>query len=470
MFGPRQVRRLIFVCSALPCAAVVWAAAPPAIDAAFEKFWSARTPQDAAKAVEAVVRSGITFDEALARLKRGRTYAAQPKRGLVKLQRRAVAGDFFYDLNVPLNYDPARKYQVRVQLHGGVMRREASEPRAAGGRGGGATLEGAEQIYVMPVAWRDAPWWGRAQVENIDAILDSLKRTYNVDENRVVLAGVSDGATGLYYFAMRDTTPFASFLPLNGHMMVLANDRLGLDSELFPTNLLNKPLFIVNGGQDPLYPMRAVEPFIDHLKTSGVAVDYHPQPDAGHNTAWWPQVKDSFETFVRSHPRDPQPQTLTWEATDRDTPSRAHWIVIDKVSASAPAGQLSRPDLNVFSGPGPTAVSDGDDPFVEWPDGRPSGAWRAERWPSKPAGEWPWPAWPGWARDGRSAERRPSVPPSPSAGRRIRTRHGPSRTSISPRPVAESFATRAGSSSSARRSIAAWSAARSFAVRSRRGC
>ena len=53
--------------------------------------------------------------------------------------------------------------------------------------------------------------------------------------------------------------------------MVLANDRLALDSELFPTNLLNKPLFIVNGGQDPLYPMRAVEPFIDHLKTSGVA-------------------------------------------------------------------------------------------------------------------------------------------------------------------------------------------------------
>jgi hypothetical protein len=109
MSGPRQVRWLILVCSALLCAAVVWAAAPPAIDAAFEKFWSARTPQDAAKAVEAVVRSGITVDEALARLKRGRTYAAQPKRGLVKLQRRAVAGDFFYDLNVPLNYDPAHQ-------------------------------------------------------------------------------------------------------------------------------------------------------------------------------------------------------------------------------------------------------------------------------------------------------------------------------------------------------------------------
>lgn len=353
---------------------LVSAAPPPAVDAAFEKFWSAHNPQDAAKVAQTIVGSAVAFDDALARLERGRSYSADVKRGSIRLQRRTSLGEFYYDLDVPQAYDPARKYQLRFHLHGGVMMRETGEPRTGGGRGGrGSVLEGAEQIYVRPTGWRDAPWWSKAQVENLDAILDSIKRTYNVDENLVALAGVSDGATGLYYVAMRDTTPFASFLPLNGSLMVLANDRLALDSELFPTNLLNKPLFIVNGGQDPLYPMRAVEPFIDHLKTSGVAVDYHPQPDAGHNTAWWPQVKDSFETFVRSHPRDPLPQTITWEATDRDTPSRAHWIVIDKVSASAPAGQLSRPDLNVFSGPG---FNHGKDLFAR---SRPSGRVEATR-------------------------------------------------------------------------------------------
>ena len=53
-----------------------------------------------------------------------------------------------------------------------------------------------------------------------------------------------------------------------------------------------------------------------------------------------------------------------------------------------------------------------------------------------------------------------------SPGRRRRTRQSPSRTSSSPRPVAASLAMRAGRSSSVRRSIAAWSAARSAAVRS----
>jgi len=366
--------QIAVACVAIAFAVLVSAAPQPSIDLAFDKFWSARNPQDAAKAAQAVVASAVGFDEALARLKRGRSYSPDVKRGSIRLQRRTSLGEFFYDLDVPQAYDPARKYQVRFQLHGGVMMRETGEPRTGGGRGGrGAVLEGAEQIYVRPTGWRDAPWWSKAQVENLDAILDSIKRTYNVDENIVALAGVSDGATGLYYVAMRDTTPFASFLPLNGFLMVLANDRLALDREMFPANLLNKPLFIVNGGQDPLYPMRSVEPYIEHLKASGVAVEYHPQPDAGHNTAWWPQVKDSFEAFVRSHPRDPVPETLTWEAADRDTPSRAHWIVIDKVSASAPGGQLSRPDLNVFSGPG---FNHGKDLFAR---SRPSGRVEATR-------------------------------------------------------------------------------------------
>ena len=331
------------------------AAAPPTVDGAFKSFWEAKNPDAAAKAAQGVAASGVAFDEALARLERGRDYAKQVKRGIVRLQRRSILGEFFYDLNVPDDYDPSRKYQVRVQLHGGILMRETSQAR---GNGGVGALAGAEQIYVLPAGWRDAPWWSRAQLENVDAILDGLKRTYNVDENRVAMAGVSDGATGLYYFAMRDTTPFASFLPLNGFLMVLANERVGVDTDLFPTNLLDKPFFVVNGGQDPMYPIRFVEPYVGHLRGSGVTVDYHPRPEAAHNTAWWPDLKEVFETFVREHPRDPYPQKLTWEASDRDLPSRAHWIVIDRLKPAASTEPRLEPDLNVFSGAGPNHGKD----------------------------------------------------------------------------------------------------------------
>lgn len=302
-------------------------AAPSGIDQAFEQFWSASSPDAAAQTIEAVVKSGVTFDAALARLKKGRAYRADAPRGVVKLSHRIGADEFPYLLDVPETYDAATKYQVRVQLHGGVGRPDAA-PR---GNGIGQ-LAGVEQIYVLPTAWAAAEWWTDRQLENLHEIFDSVKRTYNVDENHVVLSGVSDGGTGTYYFSMRDTTPFASFLPLNGAVAVLRSSNVSVDGELFPNNFLDKPFFIVNGGRDPLYPTSLVEPYIRHMVEGGVTVKYLPQPDAVHNTAWWPDVKETYETFVREHPRVPVPDTITWETDLTPGTTRAHWLVIDKLS------------------------------------------------------------------------------------------------------------------------------------------
>jgi poly(3-hydroxybutyrate) depolymerase len=325
------------------------AAAGRSVDAAFAQFWSARTLQDAARAADAVVKSGVDFDAALQRLREGRGYSADVPKGIVR-QSHAIAGtEFPYTLDVPESYTPSKHYQVRLQLHGGVGRPDALP------RNGIGQLAGAEQIYVLPTAWAGAEWWTARQLENIRWILDSVKRTYNVDENHVVVSGVSDGGTGAYYVAMRETTLFASFLPLNGAIAVLRNPSLKSDGELFPQNFVNKPFFIVNGGRDPLYPAALVEPYIEHMGRGGVEVKYLPQPEAGHNTQWWPQVKEVFETFVRDHARQPFPDRLTWETDLAGGADRAHWLVIDRLSPGTPGqDETTLPDLNRFgSGPMP---------------------------------------------------------------------------------------------------------------------
>jgi predicted esterase len=315
-------------------------AASSAIDQAFEQFWNASSPEAAANTVDAIVKSGVSFDDALARLKKGRTYRNDVPRGVVKLSHRIGGDEFPYQLDVPESYDPAKKYQVRVQLHGGVGRPDAA-PRA----NGIGQLAGVEQIYVLPTAWSAAEWWTDRQLENLHEILDNVKRTYNVDENRVVLSGVSDGGTGTYYFSMRDTTPFASFLPLNGAVAVLRSSNVSVDGELFPNNFLDKPFFIVNGGRDPLYPTSLVEPYIKRMIQGGVTVKYLPQPEAVHNTVWWPDVKDTYETFVREHPRTPLPDKVTWQTDLTPGTNRAHWLVIDKLSK--PASEAAHlPDIN----------------------------------------------------------------------------------------------------------------------------
>jgi|SRR5215471_3226197 len=278
-----------------------------------------------------------SFDAEYARLKEGRAYSKNVRTGAMKKSH----GPFAYWLVVPAGYDPAKRWQVRFQLHGGVMRQDSSL------RGDGTVrLAGDEQIYVMPAGWGDAPWWSDQQVASLHTILEDIKRDYNVDENRVFLSGVSDGATGLYYVGTHDTTPYAAFLPLNGYYLVLRSPDLELHSAIFLNNLRNKPFFIVNGGKDPLYPMDLVEPSIAHLNQGGVRVTYVPQPGAGHDTSWWPIVKDAFEGFARAHPRVPLPDTLTWEVSETKTWNRAHWLVIDALG-SAPGETKDLPDLNL---------------------------------------------------------------------------------------------------------------------------
>jgi hypothetical protein len=318
-----------------------------AIDAGFQKFWAAASPAEAEPAAAALIQAGVSFEEAWQRLRAGRTYAAKPSGVVMRSSRGSDGVEHNYAVNVPAGYDPQRRYQVRFQLHGGIGGRIDNKPRGTGEIG---PLAGAEQFYVLPYAWTDSPWWSSDEVLNLNAIVDALKRTYNIDENRVVVAGVSDGATGAYYIAMHDTTPYASFLPLNGFIMVLANGEID-DGRIFPNNLRNKPLFVVNGGRDRLYPTGIVEPFTHHLRSSGVQIDYHPQPDGEHNTKWWPEVKDAFEQFVADHPRDPHPDKLTWDAADpqgHSAHNRAHWLVLDEFGP-APGEAARVPDVNVVA-------------------------------------------------------------------------------------------------------------------------
>lgn len=314
----------------------------PSVDAAFAAFWAAASVPEAVAAAPALVASGVDFDTALARLKQGRPYERNAPRGVQKLTRSMEATTYPFTVDVPASYDATKKYQVRVQLHGGVGRPDP----VARGDGSIGTLAGAEQIYVLPLSWAEAPWWGPSQDVNVPAIVDQVKRTWNVDENRVVLSGVSDGGTAAFYVAMRDTTPYASFLPLNGFIMVLANRDLGLRGALFPHNLTNKPFFVVNGGQDRLYPAARIEPFLKQFQAGGLMMEYKPQPEAGHNTAWWPTVKDSFEGFVAAHPREPHPARLTWQTDSTTSRNRAHWLVIDRLAPARADADL--PDLNNF--------------------------------------------------------------------------------------------------------------------------
>lgn len=299
-------------------------------DQVFNEFWQATSVVAAANKVDEILQTGISFEEAYQRLQNGKVYT-QADTGV--MLRSYIADDgteYFYHLNVPDDYDPAQEYQVRFELHGGIGGRQNNRPS---GRGRGKTrLEGVEQIYIMPYAWLDSPWWDNTQVENIRHILDLTKREYNVNENRVVLGGISDGATGSWYIAMRENTRFSTFYSFIGYLMVLGNSTIA-DGTSFMQNLRNKSWYVINGARDRLYPTSRITPFITYLQSNGLDIEYHPLPEGEHNTEWWPEWRDDFEAFVASHPRNPHPAMISWKSID-DTNNRSHWLVIEKLDPS----------------------------------------------------------------------------------------------------------------------------------------
>ena len=128
---------------------------PVRVDAAFDRFWDADSAEQAADRLDDMLNSGVTFEDAYERLSAGRAYPSEDS-GVVMRTNRMNGVDHYYAVTVPRAYDPAKRYQVRFQLHGGIGGRATNQPRGNGDIG---RLAGAEQFYLIPYAWNDSPWW-----------------------------------------------------------------------------------------------------------------------------------------------------------------------------------------------------------------------------------------------------------------------------------------------------------------------
>ena len=316
--------------------------------AAFTPFWNAESDTQREAAIRQILATEASFEEIWGHLTAGRSYSRDVKTGRIDLTNKTSDRvRHHYRVLVPNDYDPSRRYPVRFFLHGGVS-------RPAWRKGGEwwsryDAFESPDWISVFPSSWDASMWWHRRQAENVPAILDYLKRTYNLDENRAHMFGISDGATGAYFFAFRDPTPWASFLPFIGHPAVLDNRQMGVDGEMYPRNLAGRPFFVVNGGQDRLYPAARVAPYLKLLHRAGAEIVFRPKPEAGHDTSWWPAEANNIKAFLAAHPRDPLPDRLSWESEDLDRYGRNHWLLITALGTAE--GEASLDDFNTLDYP-----------------------------------------------------------------------------------------------------------------------
>lgn len=336
----------------LLCPGLLVAQQPDALESAFDAFWKAGSPKAAEKAAGGIVATGAPFAAIFERLADGRPYAPDVETGELRWATLPGGGPLHATtVVIPENYSPVVKYPVRVYLHGGVARPDpagSQEDPLGPGRPNRPRrrLEFKERyIAVYPTGYADAQWWFANQLTNFALILDRLKRTYNVDENRVHLMGVSDGGTGALFAGLKDPTPWSVFFPLNGFLRVLSSPSTRAEGELFTTNLTNRPIYAVNGEIDPLYPAGQVFPTMVMLKRAGADLTFRVMPGAGHDVSWWPTEGPLIDAFEEEHPREALPASLSWETERTDRYSRVAWLVVDRLDPAKTEGVFAENNM-----------------------------------------------------------------------------------------------------------------------------
>jgi hypothetical protein len=188
-----------------------------------------------------------------------------------------------------------KKYPLIVYLHGGT----------------GVTINNkGEKAYEMlsplidslplflasPSADRATRWWSGNGLYRILQTVRYMKLRYPVDESRVFLAGVSDGAAGCWAAADCINGPFAGFIAISGYGGIVPSTGIDLN----PTNLSQRPIYSINGGKDQLYPLDIVTGFLDYMQAQGVNIKRSIYPDEPHGFDYREKEFGTLCTILRS--------------------------------------------------------------------------------------------------------------------------------------------------------------------------
>src|SRR5271166_596920 len=221
-----------------------------------------------------------------------------------------------YMIHVPLDYRGDQPFPLLIYLSGG------------GGQAFDAALTTGEAakhagyLVLYPHAAGDM-WWEPRPAAMVHALLLEVLRSYNVDTNRVYLAGFSNGGTAVLELGTRWPDRFAAIASLMG---AGSNSPSGV--KLPMQNLLAVPVLFLHGEKDPRIPSSASVDTYNELRAlkPRTPPEMHILQGKGHEVTL--ASDDGFVLpFFQRFTRDPYPLSVSariWDARFQ----RQYWIEV----------------------------------------------------------------------------------------------------------------------------------------------
>lgn len=234
-----------------------------------------------------------------------------------------------YVLYIPPGYQRTEAAPLLVRLHGGVGRGDI-EPEPLEHAKEDEFIPVAEEkdwVVLYPFGQMGATWWDDVGMANVRNLIRTVKRVYNIDDDRVWLEGFSDGGSAGFAHAMVTPNDYAAIVALNGHMGV---GSISGGLHLYAPNLSNTPIYAVTTKADELYPSGKMRPTFEMAMKAKADIIYR-ELDGAHDFGYAEAEMPRMLRFLERHGREPFPSRITWE-TGESRFGQCRWFKIDEVT------------------------------------------------------------------------------------------------------------------------------------------
>ncbi len=216
-----------------------------------------------------------------------------------------------YLVYVPKAYDPTNKYPLIVYLHGGVVGIDsfqyknpffAQEPIFS-------IADKYNAIILFPYGKKDFGWVKQQKAfENILTIIEQTKQRYNVDNDKIFLGGMSNGATAAFWFITNYPKQFAGFYAFSPMPKLYSGDII------FKNITINKPLYSINAKDDEGFQFGSVKSIYDANKSEALGWHFDSIVIGGHGFIYDDSgnvfINNLFEKLFRTNSADYLPNSV----------------------------------------------------------------------------------------------------------------------------------------------------------------
>jgi len=132
-----------------------------------------------------------------------------------------------------------------------------------------------KNVFILSPNSNGALWYEQANIVQILALMDLTTSNLNIDGDKIVMTGYSDGGNGSWFYAQYYENLISAAIP-----MATSYNTMNSAGQV---SKINVPLYVIHGSEDDLFPLDITKGFVDESIAAGSDITFVVADGLVHN-------------------------------------------------------------------------------------------------------------------------------------------------------------------------------------------